>query len=222
MEHHHKLKNGFTLAEVLITLGVIGVVIAMTLPTLINQYKEKVTLHKLETAYSLLSNAYNAALFDDGTPDTWENKNKNGLGLAETFAKKINLQNICLTTDLKCHFNTKTTTYTSLNGYDVGSYKTIVGTVGNMNGMKVIFYFNAPECRGFNQYAWDSVTEKSPYYHACGTILVDINGNQKPNRWGVDLFKFILTDSKIVPDGTPPTPYYSLKTSCNQIGRAHV
>ena len=37
---HHKL--GFTLAEVLITLGIIGVVVAMTLPTLIARHQEKV------------------------------------------------------------------------------------------------------------------------------------------------------------------------------------
>lgn len=34
-------KSAFTLAEVLITLGVIGVVAAMTIPTLIHNYKAK-------------------------------------------------------------------------------------------------------------------------------------------------------------------------------------
>ena len=34
-----KNKNGFTLAETLITLGIIGIVAAMTIPTLINGYK---------------------------------------------------------------------------------------------------------------------------------------------------------------------------------------
>lgn len=35
------MKNGFTLAEVLITLGIIGVVAAMTLPVLIQKHKMK-------------------------------------------------------------------------------------------------------------------------------------------------------------------------------------
>ena len=39
-----KMKKGFTLAEVLITLGVIGIVAAMTIPTLVNNYQEKVTV----------------------------------------------------------------------------------------------------------------------------------------------------------------------------------
>jgi len=40
-----KIKPAFTLAEVLITLGVIGIVAAMTLPTLIANYKNKVLLN---------------------------------------------------------------------------------------------------------------------------------------------------------------------------------
>lgn len=209
------MKKGFTLAEILITLGIIGIIAAITLPSVINKYKEKVTLHKLENTYSLLANAYNEALFEYGTPDTWPNKNVNGMGVAEIFAKKLRLTDICLTTSVKCHLNTKIVEYMSLNGFDTGSYKYLVGTVARLNDMKIIFYFKAPECRGWSEYSWDSVTKQSPYYHACGTISVDINGNNKPNRYGVDLFQFIFTDSKIVPGGTPPTPYYNLRTACN-------
>ncbi|MFQ8625693.1 MAG: type II secretion system protein [Candidatus Gastranaerophilaceae bacterium] len=40
--------SGFTLAEVLITLGIIGVVAALTMPSVINNYKEKETIAKLK------------------------------------------------------------------------------------------------------------------------------------------------------------------------------
>lgn len=40
--------NGFTLSEVLITLGVIGIIAAMTLPVLIGNYKKKETIIKLK------------------------------------------------------------------------------------------------------------------------------------------------------------------------------
>lgn len=49
--------NAFTLAEVLITLGIIGVVAALTLPSLIQNHKEKVTIVRLKQAYSLFSTA---------------------------------------------------------------------------------------------------------------------------------------------------------------------
>ena len=49
-----KRKIAFTLAEVLITLGVIGVVAAMTLPTLIFNYQKKVVANRLKQTYSLI------------------------------------------------------------------------------------------------------------------------------------------------------------------------
>ena len=47
-------KRAFTLAEVLITLGIIGVVAAMTLPTLLNKYQEVVTVNKVKKFYFAL------------------------------------------------------------------------------------------------------------------------------------------------------------------------
>ena len=42
------MKKAFTLAEVLITLGIIGVVAAMTMPSLIQNYKERETVSKVK------------------------------------------------------------------------------------------------------------------------------------------------------------------------------
>lgn len=42
------MKNAFTLAEVLITLGIIGVAAAMTMPSLIAEHKEKSTIARLK------------------------------------------------------------------------------------------------------------------------------------------------------------------------------
>ena len=63
--------NAFTLAEVLITLGVIGVVAAVTMPTLIAKYQEQVTVNHLLKTYSMLSQAVQRIQTDYGTIDTW-------------------------------------------------------------------------------------------------------------------------------------------------------
>ena len=55
------MKQGFTLAEVLITLGVIGVIAALTLPSVINHYQKKATGVQLKKAYSILTNALRMA-----------------------------------------------------------------------------------------------------------------------------------------------------------------
>lgn len=66
------MKNGFTLAEVLITLGIIGVVAALTLPTLIANYKKNVTVNKVKKFYSVMSQATNTAIALNGSMDSWD------------------------------------------------------------------------------------------------------------------------------------------------------
>ena len=73
MKNHFKsIKKGFTLAEVLITLGVIGVVAALTLPSVIANYQKKQTVVQLKQAYSILANAVDHSIAKNGAPDSWE------------------------------------------------------------------------------------------------------------------------------------------------------
>lgn len=56
--------RGFTLAEVLVTLGIIGVVAAMTMPVLIGKYQHFVLVNRAKKAYSVLYQAYYKTLTD--------------------------------------------------------------------------------------------------------------------------------------------------------------
>ncbi len=64
-------RAAFTLSEVLITLGIIGVVAAMTLPVLVAKYQEKQWTTSYLRVYSLLENAYRMAQNDKGTYENW-------------------------------------------------------------------------------------------------------------------------------------------------------
>ena len=64
--------NAFTLAEVLITLGVIGVVAAMTLPVVISNYNKKVTAVRLKKLYTTLSQAIILSEVNNGEHKYWE------------------------------------------------------------------------------------------------------------------------------------------------------
>ena len=70
-----KLNFGFTLAETLITLGIIGIVAAITIPQLVSNYKKHVTVNKLKYVYSLLKNAEQAAIAEYGDMTGWKHFN---------------------------------------------------------------------------------------------------------------------------------------------------
>ena len=58
--------TAFTLAETLITLGIIGVVAAMTIPNLITEHQKRATVTKLQRAISVINQAYRLAYDDVG------------------------------------------------------------------------------------------------------------------------------------------------------------
>lgn len=67
----HLNSKGFTLAEVLITLGIIGIIAAMTLPTLIQKYKNQVVETRLKKFYTTFNQAIQLAEVKYGDRKTW-------------------------------------------------------------------------------------------------------------------------------------------------------
>ncbi|MFR1673144.1 MAG: hypothetical protein ACLSWI_09395 [Candidatus Gastranaerophilaceae bacterium] len=58
--------TAFTLAEVLITLGIIGIIAAITIPNIVSAYKKKVVEVKLKRTYSVILNAVKASDNENG------------------------------------------------------------------------------------------------------------------------------------------------------------
>lgn len=69
-----KLK-AFSLAEILITLGIIGVVAALTIPSVIEKHQKKVTVTKLKQTYSILYQAIKTSEIDNGPVTEWNSGN---------------------------------------------------------------------------------------------------------------------------------------------------
>ena len=81
-------KNAFTLAEVLITLGIIGVVAAMTMPVLIQNQREKVVVTQLKKVQSVFSQAFLMAVEVNGMAEDWD------IGTEDSSAGAQKLYNI--------------------------------------------------------------------------------------------------------------------------------
>ena len=66
------MKKAFTLAEVLITLGIIGVVAAMTMPSLVGKYRQKTVEARLEKFYSAANQAIKLSEVKNGPKEYWD------------------------------------------------------------------------------------------------------------------------------------------------------
>ena len=78
-------KVAFTLAEVLITLGIIGVVAAITLPILIQKYQKQVWVNQLKKSVSTWDNGFKMMLADAGTDNLFDTEFWNNLGVGEDY-----------------------------------------------------------------------------------------------------------------------------------------
>ncbi len=81
-------KYGFTLAEVLITLGIIGVVAAITIPVLTGNYRKNVVETSLKKYYSILNQALERSQADNGSAVNWEWKRSTYGEEDDAFFKK--------------------------------------------------------------------------------------------------------------------------------------
>ena len=183
--HFSLKKAAFTLAEVLITLGIIGVVAAMTMPSLIQNYQEKATVTKLKKCYSLVSQAYVSILNDEGGSDTLQAGDD--LEMMEKFGKYLKYQKTC-GRNKGCFPNV---TYKSVtgNGYSKWEDDTTDRSRAILTDGTLIM-FNKSAMWGGNE---------GNYLYA--QIYVDINGFKGPNQLGKDFFYFYINPEKIVPAG---------------------
>ena len=206
-----KKKNlAFTLAEVLITLGVIGVVAAITMPTVIQKYKEARTVSRLKQTYSILSQAFSRAVDDYGTPDNWNlvgyNTTEGSENLLAKLTPYMKTTKICKANEKGC---TPDVSYLALDGKtSAGKLYNNKATAKLVNGSLITPFIYSKTC----QNAWGTSTQMQ---NVCASIGVDINGDKKPNQNGVDYFNFHVTKYGIVPYGSPvETSPFKFDTNC--------
>ena len=171
-------KSAFTLAEVLITLGIIGVVAAMTLPALVQNYQKRVTAVRLKDVYSLLQQAIRMSEAENGEMSewNWEDLLAQAGGAGDTSLTKRIVQEYIEPYIKTVHKDTFASSsapyeynYYALDGSLISSNSHTHYSLALNNG--VYLHFNA-------NYGANSAI----------AIRVDINGRQKPNTIGIDTF----------------------------------
>jgi len=200
-----KFRKGFTLAEVLITLGIIGIVAALTIPTLIEKAQKAALKSQFAKANALITTVINQIVYEKGITDLqkeycYENnpacKSGDYVGLSTTQKLATDIipytkysatktspddqtKNPIDTRPQICNIDgtvcTKTSTYTNAGEEGQIPYKP---TIFLQDGS--IINIAAPE-------------------NAYPQIIFDINGNQGPNKFGYDIFWWSLKGTKAEP-----------------------
>ena len=181
--------NGFTLAEVLITLGIIGIVAAMTLPGIIHKKHKK----DLETAFKKAYGSLETAVYSL-SPETFSTYTGDVAGGSTEFFdemfKKYKIINEGKWDKL----------YTKNNQITVKNYKLQKGQQNNCVGLpSKIIADGSAIAASYNCYStW---------------IVIDTNGPKKgPNALGHDIFHFTLSSKgQIIPLGSQEYTHWEMQ-----------
>ena len=189
----------FTLAEVLITLAIVGVVAALTLPTLIAKVNEKVDGNQKKVTEAKLIQGLNMLDLHGGINNTYSSTAE----FAEELSKYMKITKICDGTNTafsecipysEITYNNgtedKTVEITKLNTADSLGLGTVTDEEEFMAPVAMVLADGTPMFLTYNKKCIsdpDSIKADNKKIHSCVDGLYDLNGSRMPNRVGKDL-----------------------------------
>jgi len=198
----NKTKNAFTLAEVLITLVIIGIVAALTISSVINTYVERSTISKVKKGLSTLAQAKKLAEVQNGSIESWNF----GAGPTAENARDF-------WTYLKPHISVAKDCGSNLDCYQSNGLYTLRGLPYDKNHSTLSEYYKFVLADGgvmwFRMAAGGkcSVTEEDQVPNVCAVFFYDVNGDKRPNAIGRDIFAYTMSADSVYP---------YMKNDCNK------
>lgn len=194
-------KKGFTLAEVLITLVIVGIIAAVTIPTIIAEHRKQVLIEQLKVAVSVFAQGFKQAMVDDGVSDLRDTRFYKACDAQSTehfewndncrpyLKKYFNVIKIESVDDMKALGDTVNIIT------DTAKCKELVGVTNKW------YYLNdKSKCRGWKNLAItlangiraDLYLSSTGSWSAGSMTALDVNGSKPPNTWGRDTFSFYI------------------------------
>ena len=183
------MKKGFTLAETLITIGIIGVVAALTLPTLMTNIQDKIFIFRFKKIYSQLNEVSKLLNIDFSEAYAAECRLYDDICLMELFQQKMKVAKVCKTRaiDNGCKASAKYKDGSTNNGLIDNLTLQLRPAFLTLDGYSIQFRFHE-----INNKHW-------------GWLQIDVNGLAKPNIMGRDIFVLaLLNGGMLKPIGYTP------------------
>ena len=186
------MNKGFTLAEVLITLGIIGVVAAMTMPTLIQDQQKRSLEVATKKFYSTISQAVRKYMADEGVDDLritpLSSNNYDDIESPDAVESLRNFAINYLKVSKECDNDPNdcfAEKYRDFNG-DEEDFLDLVMTNSSVN------FISADGM---------SISIGYPWYDLPMNVYVDVNGKKGPNRVGYDLWSMSIYYDGTIDEG---------------------
>lgn len=188
----------FTLAEVLITLGIIGVIAVITIPSMLQDSNDRAKVVALKKTYSILSSAYSNAVKEIGDPSKWDWSGGVKVMIDE-LSPYLRVNKNCSDGSQGCF--PASVVYKLLSNSDwLGVDNSANPKMILADGTAIFASLSNPSSGSLSSGCVD-VRNVSGNKNVCGYYYVDINGFMSPNQLGVDTFAFYLTTTGIIPVG---------------------
>ncbi len=202
-----KSNKGFTLAEVLVTLAIIGVVAALTIPTLIQSSANGKIVAGVRKAQSVLNGALLRYAVDNGCEGDFRTCgvfDTSSLGAWNALRPYFAVAKDCgLATGQGCW--AKGVAYKFVDGTNTSVYD----DWGIAKSVLVDGFSLALFDYGGNCTVDASRSDTGSLLYVCGFFYVDINGHKGPNQFGRDAFIFYITKQGVYPAGHYDDANYS-------------
>ena len=183
-------KKAFTLAEVLITLGIIGVVAAMTIPTLINNYQKKEYVVALQKTYATITQGFKLMLASEGVDylsqtQFYRQIEKDEDGYITDYSSVLNSMNKNLTKYFKI---TEICMGENCSGSTM-EFSYLNGDVVEDMDFTTVPYMQLSD----GSYVYFTVFNSSNSNKLASIIfMIDVNGPKGPNTMGRDVYYYLM------------------------------
>ncbi len=203
-------KRAFTLAEVLITLAIIGIVAALTIPTLIANYQKQETLTRFKKFYSMFNSALKLAQAENGDMSTWAKPKDISISAwGKLYIEPyIKVNKICKSYE-DCGYK-ENDPWTSVDGTPDA---TNVVDIQTPNTSRVTYILNDGAVLIIQLYKHTGDPDQP--YEDGKAVIVDFNGANGPNVMGKDTFIF-NRDSNGIADYCKDQSDSLINSQCSQ------
>lgn len=175
-----KFRNGFTLAEVLITLGIVGIVAEITIPVLMQNVQDAQFYSATKKVASVLTQA-TVQMVSDNSGQIWDNSSVVGSvlskSMADGYAPYLKTLNEAICNQIQTN--------------SVAYYKTPSSLLAPSTAQTCLLLKDGAIMRMVSR-SQCGISLPGGLGYDCGGIFVDVNGNKPPNMWGRDVQRFIV------------------------------